>query len=84
MSDSKLRYIGELKNLENHEEELRIASLSAAQVKIVATMLTCYPNVMEDDEISALGQLFESLASNLDCFLKAERERFENCSEVQP
>ncbi|SXF07566.1 Uncharacterised protein [Klebsiella variicola] len=83
MYKPQLRYIAELKNLEEHEQELRTAALSAAQAKIVATMLVCYPNAMEDREFTALGQLFESLASNLDSFLKAERERFETCSEVQ-
>lgn len=83
MTKSQLRYVADLKNLEEHEEELRLASLSAAQAKIVATMQVCYPNAMEDGEITALGQLFESLASNLDSFLKAECERFESCSEVQ-
>ncbi|MBA7853563.1 hypothetical protein HV318_00640 [Enterobacter sp. RHBSTW-00901] len=84
MSKSKLLYIGDLKNLEEHEEELRVASLSAEQAKIVASMLVCYPNAMEDYEITAIGQLFESLATNVNSFLKAERERFENCSEVRP
>ena len=83
MTKSQLRYAADLKNLEEHEEKLRLASLSAAQAKIVATMLVCYPNAMEDGEITALGQLFESLATNLDSFLKAECERFESCSEVQ-
>lgn len=83
MSKPQLRYIADLKNLEEHEQELRTAALSAAQAKIVATMLVCYPNAMEDGEITAIGQLFESLASNLDSFLKAECERFESCSEVQ-
>ena len=78
MSKPQLRYIAELKNLEEHEQELR-----TAQAKIVATMLVCYPNAMEDGEITAIGQLFESLATNLDSFLKAECERFESCSEVQ-
>ena len=84
MSKSKLLYISDLKNLEEHEEELRVASLSAGQAKIVATMLVCYPNAMEDYEITAIAQLFESLATNVDSFLKAELERFENCSEVRP
>lgn len=44
MTKSQLRYVADLKNLEEHEEELRLASLSAAQAKIVATMLVCYPN----------------------------------------
>ncbi|MGT4656323.1 hypothetical protein [Escherichia coli] len=84
MSKSKLLYIADLKNLEEHEEELRVASLSAEQAKIVVTMLVCYPNAMEDNEITAIGQLFKSLATNVDNFLKAERERFENSSEVRP
>ncbi|ENM1807759.1 TPA: hypothetical protein MC483_004594 [Klebsiella variicola] len=83
MSKPQLRYIADLKNLEEHEQELRTAALSAAQAKIVATMLVRYPNVMEDGEITAIGQLFESLATYLDSFLKAECERFESCSEVQ-
>ncbi|HCC6227027.1 TPA: hypothetical protein NPO79_000288 [Klebsiella pneumoniae] len=83
MSKPQLRYIADLKNLEEHEQELRTAALSAAQAKIVATMLVCYPNAMEDGEITAIGQLFESLATNLDSFLKAECERFESCSEVK-
>lgn len=56
MTNSQLRYVADLKNLEEHEEELRLASLSAAQAKIVATMLVCYPNAMEEGEITALGQ----------------------------
>ncbi|MBR7266095.1 hypothetical protein G3W09_27955, partial [Klebsiella pneumoniae] len=48
MSKPQLGYIADLKNLEEHEQELRTASLSAAQAKIVATMLVCYPNVMGD------------------------------------
>ncbi|EPV8434945.1 hypothetical protein ACWASX_000923 [Klebsiella variicola] len=83
MSKPQLGYIADLKNLEEHEQELRTASLSAAQAKIVATMLVCYPNVMGDGEITAIGQLFGSLATNLDSFLKAGCERFESCSEVQ-
>ncbi|EMF1935319.1 hypothetical protein [Klebsiella quasipneumoniae] len=78
MSKPQLCYIAELKNLEEHEQELR-----TAQAKIVATMLVCYPNAIEDGEITAIGQLFESLANNPDSFLKAECERFESCSEVQ-
>ncbi|EMV1930708.1 TPA: hypothetical protein PXC80_000981 [Escherichia coli] len=83
MYKSKRLYTAGFKNLEEYEEELRVASLSAEQAKIVATMLVCYPNKMDDNEVTAIGQLFESLAINVDRFLKAERERFENCSEVR-
>lgn len=33
MSKPQLRYIADLKNLEEHEQELRTAALSAAQAK---------------------------------------------------
>lgn len=84
MCNSTLCYIADDRTLAKHEEALRIAALSAAQAKIVSTMLVCYPNEMTSDEFSALGQLFESLAFNVDEFLKAERERFDNNAEVRP
>lgn len=84
MCKSTLRYVADDHTLAKHEETLRIAALSAAQAKIVSTMLVCYPNEMTSDEFSALGQLFESLASNVDEFLKAERERFDNNAEARP
>ncbi|EMH1202067.1 hypothetical protein JY462_19125 [Serratia marcescens] len=84
MCKSTLRYVADDHTLAKHEETLRIAALSAAQAKIVSTMLVCYPNEMTSDEISVLGQLFESLASNVDEFLKAERERFDNNAEARP
>ncbi|BEO77823.1 MULTISPECIES: hypothetical protein [Serratia] len=84
MCKSTLRYVADDHTLAKHEETLRIAALSAAQAKIVSTMLVCYPNEMTSDEFSVLGQLFESLASNVDEFLKAERERFDNNAEARP
>ena len=84
MNKSAMRYIGDDKTLAAHEEALRIAALSAAQAKIISTMLACYPNQFEEGELSSLGQLFESLACNVDEFLKAERERFDNNAEVRP
>lgn len=84
MAKYAIRYIGDNKTIEHHEEALRIAALSAAQAKFISTLLVCYPNQIENEEISALGQLFESLAYNVDEFLKAERERFDRNSEVRP
>lgn len=84
MAKSLLRYIADDATLEKHQEDLRIAALSAAQAKIVSTMLVCYPNEMNSDEVSALGQLFESLAGNVDEFLKAERDRFDNNAGTHP
>ncbi|CAI1813232.1 Uncharacterised protein [Serratia marcescens] len=84
MCKSTLRYIADDHTLAKHEEALRIAALSAAQAKIISTMLVCYPNEVTSDEFSALGKLFESLAYNVDEFLKAERERFDNNAEVRP
>lgn len=84
MAKYAIRYIGDNKTIAHHEEALRVAALSAAQAKFISTMLVCYPNQIESDEISALGQLFESLADNVHEFLKAERERFDSNSEVRP
>lgn len=84
MAKTGMRYIGDDKTLVAHEEALQVAALSAAQAKFISTLLVCYPNQIEQDEISALGQLIESLASNVDTFLKAERERFDNNAEVRP
>lgn len=84
MAKYSMRYIGDNKAMATHEEALRVAALSAAQAKFISTLLVCYPNQIENDELSALGQLFESLACNVDEFLKAERERFDSNSEVRP
>lgn len=84
MAKSTICYIGDDATLTKHDEDLRVAALSAAQAKILSTMLVCYPNEIESDELVALGQLFESLTSNVDSFLKAERQRFDNNAEVRP
>lgn len=84
MAKSVIRYIGDNKTLADHEEALRVAAVSAAQAKFISTLLVCYPNEIESDELSAIGQLFETLAYNVDEFLKAERERFDSNSEVRP
>lgn len=84
MAKYAIRYIGDNKTLADHEEALRVAAVSAAQAKFISTLLVCYPNEIESDELSAIGQLFETLAYNVDEFLKAERERFDRNSEVCP
>ncbi|WP_164114187.1 YbjN domain-containing protein [Serratia marcescens] len=83
MCKPEIRYIADFHTIEKHEEALRVAALSAAQTKIISTLLACYPNKMDHAEFSAMVQLIKSLADNVDDFLKEERERFDNNSEVR-
>ncbi|BBE79626.1 hypothetical protein [Phytobacter sp. MRY16-398] len=51
MAKYAIRYIGDNKTIEHHEEALRIAALSAAQAKFISTLLVCYPNQIENESM---------------------------------